>query len=92
MKKFVCFHLYNDFSGSPKVLRQVVRGMLEEGHEVVLVTSRNGILDSLQMSLTDDIVSHGTHGTHGTASAYRAVCAHGSYGTHRTFGVGSQSK
>ena len=48
MKKIVCFHLYNDFSGSPKVLRQVVRGMLEEGHEVVLVTSRNGILDNSQ--------------------------------------------
>ena len=48
MKKFVCFHLYNDFSGSPKVLRQVVRGMLEEGHEVVLVTSRGGVLDNAQ--------------------------------------------
>ena len=47
MKKFVCFHLYNDFSGSPKVLRQVVRGMLEEGHEVVLVTSRGGVLDKI---------------------------------------------
>ena len=48
MKKFVCFHLYNDFSGSPKVLRRVVRGMLEEGHEVVLVTSRGGVLDNAQ--------------------------------------------
>ena len=48
MKKFVCFHLYNDFSGSPKVLRRVVRGMLEEGHEVVMVTSRGGVLDNAQ--------------------------------------------
>lgn len=47
MLKIVCFHLYNDFSGSPKVLRQVVRGMLEEGHEVVLVTSRGGVLDKI---------------------------------------------
>ena len=47
-KKIVCFHLYNDFSGSPKVLRRVVRGMLEEGHEVVLVTSRGGVLDNVQ--------------------------------------------
>ena len=39
--------MYNDFSGSPKVLRQVVRGMLEEGHEVVLVTSRGGVLDKI---------------------------------------------
>ena len=50
MKKFVCFHLYNDFSGSPKVLRQVVRGMLEEGHEVVMVTSRGGVLDNAQFT------------------------------------------
>lgn len=47
MKKIVCFHLFNDFSGSPKVLRRVVRGMLEEGHEVVLVTSRGGVLDKI---------------------------------------------
>ena len=51
MKKFVCFHLFNDFSGSPKVLRRVVRGMLEEGHEVVLVTSRGGILDCQQSTV-----------------------------------------
>ena len=51
MKKIVCFHLYNDFSGSPKVLRQVVRGMLEERHEVVLVTSRGGVLDCQQSTV-----------------------------------------
>ena len=57
MKKFVCFHLYNDFSGSPKVLRRVVRGMLEEGHEVVLVTSRGGVLDKItdyRLQITDN--------------------------------------
>ena len=78
MKKIVCFHLYNDFSGSPKVLKVVLEGLLQKGCAVDLVTSRNGILDSLQTSLTDDIVSHGTnglepwrkmHGTHGTADA-----------------------
>ena len=78
MKKIVCFHLYNDFSGSPKVLKVVLEGLLQRGCAVDLVTSRNGILDSLQTSFTDDIVSHGTnglepwrkmHGTHGTADA-----------------------
>ena len=57
MKKFVCFHLYNDFSGSPKVLRRVVRGMLEEGHEVVMVTSRGGVLDKItdnRLQITDN--------------------------------------
>ena len=56
-KKIVCFHLYNDFSGSPKVLRRVVRGMLEEGHEVVLVTSRGGVLDKItdyRLQITDN--------------------------------------
>ena len=78
MKKIVCFHLYNDFSGSPKVLKVVLEGLLQRGCAVDLVTSRNGILDNSQTSLTDDIVSHGTnglepwrkmHGTHGTADA-----------------------
>ena len=56
-KKIVCFHLYNDFSGSPKVLRQVVRGFLEQGHEVVLVTSRGGALDKItdyRLQITDN--------------------------------------
>lgn len=29
MKQLVCFHLFNDFSGSPKVLRLVLGGLLE---------------------------------------------------------------
>ena len=29
MNKIVCFHLFNDFSGSPKVLRLVLGGLLE---------------------------------------------------------------
>ena len=78
MKKIVCFHLYNDFSGSPKVLKVVLEGLLQRGCAVDLVTSRNGVLDNSQTFLTDDIVSHGTnglepwrkmHGTHGTADA-----------------------
>lgn len=31
MKRLVCFHLFNDFSGSPKVLRMVLGGLLESG-------------------------------------------------------------
>lgn len=31
MKRIVCFHLFNDFSGSPKVLRMVLGGLLERG-------------------------------------------------------------
>ena len=44
MKKIVCFHLYNDFSGSPKVLRVVLEGLLQKGSKVDLVTSRGGVL------------------------------------------------
>lgn len=43
----VCFHLFNDYSGSPKVLRMVVEGMLGNGHRVDVVTSRGGVLDEL---------------------------------------------
>lgn len=45
--KIVCFHLYNDFSGSPKVLYDVLSGLLDKGYAVDLITSRGGVLDNL---------------------------------------------
>lgn len=47
MKHIVCFHLFNDYSGSPKVLKMVLEGMLEKGYEVDLVSSKGGVLDEL---------------------------------------------
>lgn len=48
MKKIVCFHLFNDYSGSPKVLKMVLQGLLDRGYRVDLVTSRGGVLDELE--------------------------------------------
>ena len=48
MKNIVCFHLFNDYSGSPKVLRTVIEGLLERGYHIDLVTSRGGVLDELK--------------------------------------------
>ena len=45
--RIVCFHLYNDFSGSPIVLRVVLEGLLRKGFKVDLVTSNGGVLDEL---------------------------------------------
>lgn len=47
MGRVVCFHLFNDYSGSPKVLHMVLNGLLEKGAKVDLVTSRGGVLDGL---------------------------------------------
>lgn len=47
MKRIACFHLYNDYSGSPKVLCMVLEGMLCEGMDVELITSHGGVLDEL---------------------------------------------
>ena len=47
MKNIVCFHLFNDYSGSPQVLRTVIEGLLERGYHIDLVTSRGGVLDEL---------------------------------------------
>lgn len=47
MKHIVCFHLFNDYSGSPKVLKMVLEGLLKKGYQVDLVSSRNGVLDEL---------------------------------------------
>ena len=48
MKKIVCFHLFNDYSGSPKVLQSVLKGVAQKGHRIELVTSRGGALDELK--------------------------------------------
>ena len=47
MKNIVCFHLFNDYSGSPQVLRTVIEGLLEKGYHIDLVTSRGGVPDEL---------------------------------------------
>ena len=47
MKNIVCFHLFNDYSGSPKVLKMVLEGLLKKGYQVDLVSSQNGVLDEL---------------------------------------------
>lgn len=48
MKHIVCFHHFNDYSGSPKVLKMVLEGLLEKGCQVDLVTSSGGVLDELK--------------------------------------------
>lgn len=48
MKNIVCFHLFNDYSGSPKVLKTTIEGLLEKGYKVDLITSRGGVLDELR--------------------------------------------
>lgn len=41
MTRIACLHLFNDFSGSPKVLRMVLGGLLEGGElRVDVVTSK----------------------------------------------------
>jgi glycosyltransferase involved in cell wall biosynthesis len=49
MRVFAC-HLLNDYSGSPKVLMQLVNGWIKNGKEVVIVTSynREGFLSKIK--------------------------------------------
>lgn len=48
MNKLVCSHLFNDFSGSPKVLRMVLEGLVKHGIAIDVVTSRGeGALSDL---------------------------------------------
>lgn len=48
-KKIVCFHLLNDYSGSPKVLSQSIRALVNEGYEVDLYTSKSdGFLSKIK--------------------------------------------
>ncbi len=50
MRKIYCFHLLNDFSGSPKVLSQLIKGWIKNGYEVHLSTSlsRDGFLSNIE--------------------------------------------
>ena len=49
MKRIIFFHLYNDISGSPKVLSMVVRGLVAKGYEVELFTSNtDGFLSGIE--------------------------------------------
>ena len=48
MKKIVCFHIVNDFSGATKMLATTLDGLLQRGVKVDLITSRGGVLDTLQ--------------------------------------------
>lgn len=48
LKSIVVFHLYNDYSGSPRVLRNVIDGLDKRGYHIHLVTSKTrGVLDEL---------------------------------------------
>ena len=50
MKKIYAFHLLNDFSGSPKVLSQLLNGWVANGYEVHLhtATNREGFLSEIK--------------------------------------------
>lgn len=46
--KLICFHLFNDYSGSPKVLKSTLQHLMARGEDIELVTSRGGVLDELK--------------------------------------------
>lgn len=47
MNKLICFHLYNDYSGSPKILKNILEELLNKDYNVYLISSRGGVLDEL---------------------------------------------
>jgi Glycosyltransferase len=58
-KRLICFHVFNDYSGSPKVLRLLLHGMAKKGVRIDLYTSRGGVLDELENE--DNIRIHHFH-------------------------------
>ncbi|WP_462280482.1 glycosyltransferase family 4 protein [Salinivirga cyanobacteriivorans] len=50
-KRIVCVHLYNDYSGAPLVLSEVINGLSARGHQIDLFTSgknAKGFLSNLE--------------------------------------------
>ena len=68
MKKIVCFHLFNDYSGSPKVLKSVLAGLSEQGYSIDLVTSHGGALDELKERRGIRFRQYNYHFAHSTAA------------------------
>lgn len=56
MKKIVCTHLYNDYSGSPLVLSTVIKGFLKKGFGVDVLTSASekGFLSNLEVNYLEN--------------------------------------
>lgn len=48
MKRIICFHLLNDYSGSPIVLKNIVEQLASTGYSFKIITSKGGVLDSIQ--------------------------------------------
>lgn len=78
MNKIVCFHLLNDYSGSPRVLRTVLEELLRKGYEIDLYTSAGGVLDELPSSskLRKRVVSYrfGSHSLMNLCRFIRVQC------------------
>ena len=51
-KKIVCVHLLNDYSGSPLILSMVIKGLIQSGYKVDLITSegKDGFLSNLDVN------------------------------------------
>ena len=54
MKKIVCFHLLNVYSGSPKALFVVLQELLDKGFVIDLVTTQGGVLDNLKAQMQEE--------------------------------------
>lgn len=56
MKKIVCAHLFNDYSGSPLVLSTAIKGFVKNGLEVDVITSstNDGFLSELKVNYRDN--------------------------------------
>lgn len=56
MKKVICTHLFNDFSGSPLILSTVIKGLIQKGVKVDLITSskEEGFLSNLPVTYSDN--------------------------------------
>ncbi len=53
MKKIICAHLYNDFSGSPLVLSTIIKSFKSKGFPVEIITSTeaSGFLSDLEVKI-----------------------------------------
>ena len=76
MKRIVCFHLFNDYSVSPKVLSMILDGLLDKGCAIDLLTSRYGVLNTLHGKQGIKFYANGYHFSQNSfVTMYFYICA-----------------
>ncbi len=71
----ICFHLFNDYSGSPKVLTMVLNALLTKGYQIDLESTKGGQLDEMSIFTNINKIKKKYNYSHNTIHEILRYCA-----------------